>query len=185
MFFFVRKYTNRNIWLGNVNSTLQKSDGTLCINRFMPVVLQFGMVSYNICCFCKGVIWSLSTNLFCYFLVLEENTRAVRFALQVRLFLFSTPALWHASNSHLHEKVIYINAALYVYRLLCSICLSNYQNALYLVQASVLIHTVYMPSILTEMSEQTVDQIQTPQNAASDQGLHCSPLIQQFRNINS
>ena len=40
-------------------------------------------------------------------------------------------------------------------------------------------------NIGTDSSEQTVDPDQMPQNVASDQDLHCLPLIQHyFRHIN-
>ena len=37
-----------------------------------------------------------------------------------------------------------------------------------------------MVCIQTDKPEQTVDPNETPQNAASNLGLHCLPLIQQF-----
>ena len=40
-------------------------------------------------------------------------------------------------------------------------------------------HTLpYIPGIRTEVWANSVDPDRTPQNAASDQGLHCLPLIQ-------
>ena len=49
-----------------------------------------------------------------------------------------------------------------------------------------LLHPVITLNIGTQASANSVDPDQTPQNVASDQGLHCLPLIKHyFRHINS
>ena len=67
------------------------------------------------------------------------------------------------------------------------ICLSRVETiesqTLYNIKASIPLHRIYPRCSDRQSGANRVDSDQMPQNAASDQGLHCLAIIQQFLGI--
>ena len=71
-----------------------------------------------------------------------------------------------------HQSRIFLKKLLFV--------MCPRRSVIYQWYVSETLSTIITLSIRTDRPEQTVDPDHMPQNVASDQGLHCCPLIRQY-----